>query len=357
MENKKIYIAILFFLAVDLMTNFIGGAFFTSAPNKNHKNRIGFNIGACCAFAQTAGSEDPYREESLKFRFFYNFPERVFHVYKCEINTQINRVFSDTSKQTFTRKEEVYITLRNPTAKEDDFAMVNTGIDSIRYEFSDGTNTYKWWSQSDEDDLLDNQDFYKFFAMIGRFFVTTISPYYEVALISGNLLEIGRNNIEEMADSVERFIWKQALADDNLKLYTDLNRGVIENGQFARDSSWKSKFTIPIEGINYTCDTATTTFYLYDGKSFHLKAEMPFMKPSSDKALVVGIDDFVAPVDSANSSSEGYWDIAVTPRGVVQSVDAEFSTKAARSINKVKFVDNIKTKIKFSLINTYKWRD
>ncbi len=316
------------------------------------------SIDANCIFSQsTSRDDDPFREESLKFRFFYELPERVFHVYKCEINTQIERIFTnDTSKQSFVRKEEVYISLRNPTAKLDSFALINTGIDSIRYEFFDGNRVYKWWSQSDDDELLDNQDFSKFFALIGSFFITTISPYYEVALISGSLLETGRADIEEMADTIERFIWRQALADENLKLYTDLNRGAIENGQFALDSSWKSRFMIPIEGINYTCDTATTTFYLYDGKSFHLKSYMPYMTPDTGKALVTGIEDQILPVD-AGSYSKGYWDIAVTPRGVVQSVDSDFTTKAIRNLNSIEFTDNIKTKIKFSLLNTYKWRD
>ena len=302
-------------------------------------------------------TEENLDVKELNFRFMYRFAPRTFFIYKCTIDTEILRAFPDSSTKNFKRKEEVYITLRDPSGEKDGFVELNTGIDSIYYEFSDGEKSVKWWSQSDHDPYPTNPDFVKRSALIGQFFISTISPYFEVAKIDGDFLQRAKDNIDDMSDTTLRFIFQQALSDENLKLYTDLNKNVIKNGRFKRDSTWKMKFSIPIEGINYTCDTANVTFYLYDTKNYHIKAEMPFMKPDYNTVVpIVGLDRVLSTVDSASKSS-GYWDVTLSPRGRFEEATGEFNTIANIKLDEALVTDTIKTKINFKLLETYRWKD
>ncbi len=307
--------------------------------------------------AQIYEEDDDNNYETLKFRIKYTFVTNVFYIYKCSIQTEINRMFPDSSLKTITRNEEVYITLRAPSNPKNGFVELNTGIDSILYEFNDGHNKYKWWSLSDDDPLPDNFDFYKTSTILGQYFYTTISPYFEVALIKGEILDKARENIDEVADTNLKFILKKSLSEDNLKLYTDLNKNVLKNGRFGRDSSWKSDFSIQIEGVKYTCDTADVKFYLYDGKNYHVKANVPYMKASyEEKTDIVGYENLISTVDST-SYSKGFWDVTVSPRGQLQTAQGEFNTNANIYLNNDIIKDNINTKIKFELLRTHKWKN
>ncbi len=295
--------------------------------------------------------------EELNFRFIYKFAAKEFFIYKCTIDTDIKRTFPDSSSKNFKRKEEVYITLRDPSGIKDGFAILNTGIDSIYYEFSDGQKEIKWWSQSDTDEYPTNPDFDKRSAILGKFFLSTISPYFEVAKIDGKLLARYRKDLLNVPDTTLRTIFQQAVSDENLKLYTDLSKNVIKAGRFARDSTWKMYFSMPIEGIPYSSDTAKVTFYLYDSKNYHVKAEMPFMKPDCNRvAPVVGLNRVLLPVDSTSYSS-GFWDVTFSPRGRFHNAVGEFKTIAHIKLDNDMVTDTIKTKMKYELVKTYRWRN
>ena len=310
--------------------------------------------GTSIIFAQTSRAT---REESRQYRIQYGFTERVSHTYKMTYSTKVKRTFTDNTTQNFERKVEVYLSFWRPSALTDGFAEVRAGLDSISYEYKDANSTVRWFSQSNTDNLPGNPDYDVVFPILGRMFFKTISPYFDVAKIEGKILEEGRDDINKMSDTVLRRIWQKANSDDNLKFYADMNRSVLKNGRFAIDSTWKMRFSIPIEGIRYTCDTATVKFYLYDGKNFHIKAEMTQMSPNlNDSASVIGMNRDILPVDST-SSSAGFWDISVSPRGTLNTVKAEFITKTNSVINNMQFSDEIKTDIKYELLGTQRWRD
>jgi hypothetical protein len=117
------------------------------------------------------------------------------------------------------------------------------------------------------------------------------------------------------------------------------------------------QFTIPIEGIRYTCDTATVKFYLYDGKNYNVKAEMLKMYPNLlDSSSVIGMNRDILPVDSSSFAS-GFWDVSVSPRGMLDKVNGVFFTKTNSEKSGLKFSDEIKTQIKYEFIKSERFRD
>jgi hypothetical protein len=310
-------------------------------------------------FSQTnsAPNDENYTDDGvLQYRIQYNFAERVIFVYKMTYSTEIVRTFSDSTTQNFKRDMDVYLSYWRPSGLVEGFAEIRTGLDSILYNFTDGKQNVKWFSNGN-DDLPSIPDFDVVFPIMGRSYTTTISPYFDVAKIEGKILQEGRESIENMPDTTLKKIWKKAVADENLNFYSDMNKNVLQNGRFAIDSTWKMRFTMPIEGIRYTCDTAKVQFYLYDSKNFHVKAEMPYMYANvEDSASVIGLNRDILPVDST-SFATGFWDISVSPRGMLNSAEGEFTTKTKSKYRQMEFTDEIKTKIKYEFVDSYRWVD
>ena len=303
-------------------------------------------------------SDEDYspRVEMREYRLQYNFAENVDYIYKMNVKTEVIRTFSDNTTQKYEREMELHLSFRRPSGLENGFARVLVGYDSILYKFSDGKYKAQWFSHGDDANPK-VADFDIVFPILGSSYTSIISPYFEVAKIEGNALEESKIRIEKITDTTSYRIWKKYLSDDNLNFYSDMNKNVIRNGRFALDSTWKMRFTIPIEGIRYTCDTAKVEFYLYDGKNFHIKAEMPQMYANTnDSATVIGLNRNILSVDTTSFSS-GFWDISVSPRGMINTVEGEFQTQADMQLNKMRFSDAITTKIKYEYISSKRWRN
>ncbi len=322
--------------------------------NKLTLTLISFLLLNGIIFAQNAPSQ---REEVRQYKIQYDFQERVIFSYKMTCSTTIERTNSDNTKQTFNREVVVFLNYYRPSSLINGFAEVRTIFDSVTYRYDDGKTQYKWSSAGD-DKFPECDDFMNvFFALPGKYYFTTISPYFEVAKIESERLDEMRKDIEKIENPFYKATWEKVSSDDNLNFYSDMNKNVIRAGRFAIDSTWKMKFTIPIEGIRFTCDTADVKFYLYDGKNFNIKAEMPTMYPNSnDSACVIGITNVMLKMDST-SNSKGFWDIAVSPRGMINKVIGNFETNANYIIKNAKISDKITTNIKYEFLNTLRYAD
>ncbi|MDR0927002.1 MAG: hypothetical protein LBO69_04470 [Ignavibacteria bacterium] len=297
----------------------------------------------------------PTREEVRHYKIQYDFGDRVTNLYKMTYTTKVNRSLDDNSTKSYERTIELFISYWRPTSPTDGFAEVKTTLDSIHYLYKGDTTNIVWSSQDDDFFIPDVTDFDNVFAIMGREFYTTISPYFEVAKIESESLTEARDNIDKMSDSILQYIWKKANTDDNLIFLTDMNKGVVHSGRYAVDSTWRTKFTIPIEGVRYTCDTATVLFEKYDGKDFYFKADIPKMYPNTvDYTNVIGLNRILVPVDS-KSYSTGYWEMCISPRGLVRTANGTFTTKAIAEYNKHKWTDDITTEIKFEFISNKRW--
>ena len=303
-------------------------------------------------FAQSSGIE------SRQYKIQYGFQEKVAFTYRMTCSTTIERIDAHEKTQSFNRIVEVYLNFFRPSGLIDGFAEIRTIFDSITYRYADTENEYKWSSVGIKDKFPRCDDYFNLiFPMIGRFYYTTISPYFEVAKIDGELLLDKRRDIDSIPNPFTKAVWEKANSDEMLTFYSDMNKNVIRNGRFAIDSTWKMQFTIPIEGIKFTCDTADVKFYLYDGKNFNFKAEMPYMYPNTnDSTCMIGINNIMLKVDST-SNSKGFWDIAVSPRGLIDKIVAKFETNNNFSVGKDNFIDKITTNIKYEYLKSLTWAD
>jgi len=305
-------------------------------------------------FAQNTA---PLREEIRQYKIQYGYQEKVFTTYKMFCSTTIERIDElNNNIKVFNKEIEVYLNFFRPSDLQEGFAEIKTIFDSIIYRYNVENNKYKWSSNAVADEFPQCEDYLNLvLPILGRIYNTTISPYFEVAKIDGERLIEKRDEIDNISNPFTKAVWEKANSDDNLLFYSDMNKNVLRNGRFAIDSTWKMRFEIPIEGIRYICDTADVKFYLYDGKNFNIKAEMPSMYPNTnDSACVIGVSNVMLKVDSA-SNSKGYWDVAVSPRGMIDKVIGKFETTVNYLDENIKFTDKITTNIKYEFLKTLKW--
>ena len=315
---------------------------------------ICFFVFSGIIFAQSA---PPSREESRQYRIQYTFQESVFTSYRVTCSTTIERTDELNNIKLFNRVIEVYLSFYRATPLYDGFVDVRTFFDSVTYSYIVGSEKYKWSSNADGDFPQCDDYINLIFPILGRSYNTTISPYFEVAKIEGEYLTEKREEIEKITNPFLKAVWEKANSDDMLILYSDMNKNVLREGRFAIDSTWNMRFEIPIEGIRYICDTAEVKFYLYDGKNYNIKAEMPLMYPNTDdSSCVIGVSNVMLKVDST-SNSKGFWDIAVSPRGMIEKVIGKYETIANYSDESIKFTDKITTNIKFEFLKTQKFFD
>ncbi|MCL2039091.1 MAG: hypothetical protein FWG85_01515 [Bacteroidetes bacterium] len=323
--------------------------------NKTTLTLIYFLLLNGAIFTQNAFSQ---RDESRQYKIQYDFTERVYFTYKMTCSTTIERTNSDNTKQTFNREIVVFLNYFRPSSLNNGFAEVRTIYDSVVYKYDDGKNKYKWSSAGD-DKVPSCDDFMNLvFPLSGKYYFTTISPYFEIAKIESDRLDESRRDIERISSPFGQATWEKVFSDDNLIFYSDMNKNVIRAGRFAIDSTWQMRFTIPIEGIRFSCDTADVKFYLYDGKNFNIKAEMPEMYPNvDDSSCVIGISNVMLKMDPT-SNSKGSWDIAVSPRGLINKVIGKFETNAIYDlINDEKITDKITTNITYEFLKTLRFAD
>jgi hypothetical protein len=311
--------------------------------------------------SQTSQNDKPdvsyNREGGRQYKFLYDFSPKTKFNFKLTYNTLVTRTFSDKTTKTFERDMVLFFSYWQPSPTKEGFSEISVGLDSIKYNYSDGKKTYSWATVSDNDDIPSNYDFDNVFPLVGRFFDVTLSPYFEMAKIEGKILDEVRSGIEKMGDTTLRKIWRKANADENFFFLIDMNKNVYKSGRFEIDSTWKMKFTIPIEGIRYTCDTAKVKFYSYDGKYYNVKAEMPRMYPNlKDSNTVMGMDRVILPVDST-SFSTGFWDMSISPRGLPNLINGSFTTTTNSSVNEQQFSDIINTTIKYEFLSLLRWKD
>lgn len=309
------------------------------------------------AFSQDGSAAKPSGERL--YRIHYNYMLTTYIYYTLTYNAKVTRTYENGAKQVFERREMMYLTFYRPSTEQNGFSDIRVTFDSLRYEYISGKDTVRWSDRSNTDTLPQHFDFAaNVMPIVGRSFYLTISPYFDVAKLSDTILTEYRTEYGKIADELTRYTWLKGMADENLLFYADMNKSVLKSGQFGVDSAWKSRFTIPIEGVRYTCDTANVKFYLYDGKNFNVKAEMPKMYANTtDKMSAIGTKEERFFDIGEGSYSSGSWDIAVSPRGLIDKVIGKFKTFVNIEDGKVKWTDEIDTDMLYEYKSIMRFKD
>jgi hypothetical protein len=178
------------------------------------------------------------------------------HNYVFSEETQIKRVHSDGSERQFKREIIYYFSQVAPKPAIDGFANVITTVDSMRYRFTEDGNIVEYHSTQPEKPNLKFFDLLYATVPMNRTFEMTISPYGDVAKVSGEMVEWLREYTtvqgKDILAPIQKFLWLDGISDNNLRHFGDLSKGIIPNGKVKRDSIWDKNISFRMNNIDFS---------------------------------------------------------------------------------------------------------
>src|SRR3989339_566858 len=266
-------------------------------------------------------TNDNKKEEIVKYKPKVIYHTNAYRLYKMTETTNIHRIYSDSSTKDFKREVSYYMTLTIFNKPENGFQTLKIVIDSMLYKLSEGDKVIEFNSQAEQMKPIRLKDLEVMSVPLNRQFDMTYSPYGEVAKIESPDIEEAIDFIKEgdakygtkNKDELKNLIWFDGLSDARLKHITDLQKIIFSQEGMAKDSLWRSPFTIQI-----------------DGKDF---------------------------IDTVNSRiaeyNNGNYIIETNPRGIISNVEAEFVIESNCKVRFEPFYERVQSKMVWEYLGQF----
>lgn len=296
--------------------------------------------------AQTSGAPaKQYRAQVL-------YTAGVAQSYEITEQTTATRWYSDSSQKNYDRTVTYFTTIRCIESM-DGIAKVVVNVDSMRYRFMADGRQVEYDSEKD----ISPKNFSDINAYIGplnRPFTLTVSPYGEISSLEGEQVEYWRDYLADNSsgiDSVTHVMWTQAMSDENLLQYGDLQKRVVPGLAVGKDSTWNLTMALRIDGVNFKGRT-TATLTDVEGGLFTMTVADTIPAVPSQPLCVYGVPYVVQLL-------EGHADVTHTVQmsrtGSIQSVENVASTWWKGRVLMEVFTQRVRTTTTWKLKGQYQW--
>ena len=235
----------------------------------------------------------------------------------------------------------------------DGIARVVVNVDSMRYRFMADGRLVEYDSEKD----VSPKNFSDINAYIGplnRPFTLTVSPYGEVSALEGEQVEYWRDYLADNSsgiDSVTYLMWTQAISDENLLHYGDLQKRVVPGLTTGKDSTWNLTMTLRVDGVTYKGRTKATLTDV-DGGLLTMTVSDTLQAVAPQPLRVYGVPYVV-------QLMEGHADVSHTLQmsrtGSIQQVDNVASTWWKGRVLMEEFTQRVRTTTTWKLKGQYQW--
>ncbi|MBI3260690.1 MAG: hypothetical protein HYZ54_14620 [Ignavibacteriae bacterium] len=296
-----------------------------------------------------------------KYSIYIDWKDRVAHVYSVNHKTKVKRVFRDNLELNYERNVTYFVSMSS-IGIEKGFIKLQCNIDSLRYSFTEGNSTLYYDSQDEKKTTLKTEfpDFTSTFGMMNHQFMFLISPYGDVAKVTGieqsGDLDWLRQFVDESGtamDTLQKLLWYSVMSDENLKMIADISKGLIAGKmQIKTDSVWTRNIGLRLDGLNFT-DSAkvqvashTKDNIVISGASTNLQ---PVLPQDARMFKIPGLGSVV----SGNGS--GTLRLDLTPRGTIKKQEVNYIADIEGKYKLENFKENIQTTVSCTLLGQYKW--
>ncbi len=312
-------------------------------------------ISSIQIFAQNTPTGDESVYEPVKYLPIHKFPLSILHVYRYTDTTEVTKTFPDSTKTHYKRVVTDFFTLKRTKPDKDGFITLEVSLDSMRYYLKEGKAEIYWDSQDDASGGFNMQDLKYACVPLGHFFDMTLSPYDDIAKISGVNAEWYFNylktNLSKLSDTVEKFIWYDGFSNKRIAQIHKVKKILLPNEKIAIDSIWTSPFEIQIDNVNFA-DTVKPKITKVENGQIFVEAEINNLKALPGKYLFYGIKDMLLPIKS--SKGVGKYRIEFSPRGAIEKAIGEFLVQLKIPVHKDIFKLDIKSTMYWTLLGMYR---
>lgn len=303
-------------------------------------------MAAVPTVAQTSGAP------SKQYRAQVVYTAGVAQSYEITEQTTATRWYSDSSQKNYDRTVTYFTTIRCIESM-DGIARVVVNVDSMRYRFMADGRLVEYDSEKD----VSPKNFSDINAYIGplnRPFTLTVSPYGEVSALEGEQVEYWRDYLADNSagiDSVTYLMWTQAISDENLLHYGDLQKRVVPGLTTGKDSTWNLTMTLRVDGVTYKGRTKATLTDV-DGGLLTMTVSDTLQAVAPQPLRVYGVPYVV-------QLMEGHADVSHTLQmsrtGSIQQVDNVASTWWKGRVLMEEFTQRVRTTTTWKLKGQYQW--
>jgi len=303
-------------------------------------------MAAVPTVAQTSGAP------SKQYRAQVIYTAGVAQSYEITEQTTATRWYSDSSQKNYDRTVTYFTTIRCIESM-DGIARVVVNVDSMRYRFMADGRLVEYDSEKD----VSPKNFSDINAYIGplnRPFTLTVSPYGEVSALEGEQVEYWRDYLADNSsgiDSVTYLMWTQAISDENLLHYGDLQKRVVPGLTTGKDSTWNLTMTLRVDGVTYKGRTKATLTDV-DGGLLTMTVSDTLQAVAPQPLRVYGVPYVV-------QLMEGHADVSHTLQmsrtGSIQQVDNVASTRWKGRVLMEEFTQRVRTTTTWKLKGQYQW--
>lgn len=299
------------------------------------------------------GDKEVYKP--LKFLPIQRFPIGILHVYRYTDTTEVIKYLPDSTQTSYKRVVTHFFTLKQVNPAKDGFVTLEVSMDSTRYYLKEGNAELYWDSQDDKSGGINMQDLKYATVPLGHYFDMTISPYGEIAKISGENVDwyFGYLNkyADQLNDSVEKFIWYDGMSMKRIAQITDVKKIDFPSEKIAVDSVWRTPFAIQVENINFV-DTAKAKIMKIEDGYMTIEADANNLRALPGNYLFYNIKDMLLPV--LKNKGVGKYIITLNPRGNIEKATANCLINLEIPVHNDIFKLKIKSSMSWDLLGMYK---
>ncbi|MBL8000008.1 MAG: hypothetical protein JNL32_15405 [Candidatus Kapabacteria bacterium] len=295
----------------------------------------------------TSGSAP--RSNNQKYKVELNYPAGAAYKYLFTDSTTVRRVYSDSSDLVYNRVVQYYISMKAPKDRANGVEDVLAVIDSTVYSFTSGDKTLNYYS-GNEKMRLEFPDLLAHIHAEGREFKITWTPYWEVQSVEGEALDYWRDYVTRNGDGVDtmiKYIFLNAISQNNLANYSDMQKGAFPNNLVRQDSAWKKPYFVRLDGVDCRDDSATSTLSYVSKNTYTVTTELPSLRPSLNSMRLYNINQFC---QILGGSGKGSQVITMTRRGEIVNTECVYDFNIRAKARNEEFTQNIKSKYKWKML-------
>jgi hypothetical protein len=286
-------------------------------------------------------------------RMYLNYPADHEFSYVYTDSTEVERLYSDSSKLAYKRYVKYFITQRAMKDARGKDVEVECNIDSMEYSFSSGESTISFTSK--DKGKLAFPDLLAANFPENRSFTIQYSPYNEVANVYGEQLDYWREYDEKYGagqDTMIRYIFLNSISNENLAHFGDIQHGIFPVGKVAKDSTWKKPYFMRVDGVNCRDDSAKSKITSYSNGLYTINTiANNLIMPPTKRVRLYNIPFLVEVLGGQGNSQHT---IEFTNRNFIKSSSAVVNLMMKARANNEVFTQKVRTHYRWDLKTIYK---
>lgn len=293
------------------------------------------------------------QDEVVTFGIRVKHPVNTFSTFILKENTNIHRVYSDSSTDDYSRQVNYYYTAKIEDSPKDGFQTIIFVVDSLNYLFKDGDKVLDYNSVDMSGNASRFKDLNMRTPILGREFNLIYSPYGEVSKIDGDDIQELKDYINENKSymkPIDLYMWNNAVSFERLSYLADNKKIELPKGKIAIDSIWYSPIAIELNGYSFV-DTAAMKISQYNTGKFLLEGTMKNIAPVNKDEYMYNVSKLIK-IDK--SVATGKIQLELTARGKLIRTAINYRAVVHAKTGEDYVNEIIDSSIEWKKINTFK---